>query len=160
VQYYSLIAGLRTLRFDDKSPSNAREIIAENLTKNDAKIAAFLDEWDEIAAIENLEEKKDLFIEYYNSINKSNNKFLKEYSLFDKNLRENLPKIDTQNLVEFERKLDELRWQKTDELSADDYFGFASVLAYLVRLKIVERWAKLDPETGRKMYQKILTEIK
>ena len=48
-----------------------------------------------------------------------------------------------------EQALDRIRWQVLDELAGPDPFSAAAVLAYGVKLQIVERWATLDSEAGQ-----------
>ncbi len=63
---------------------------------------------------------------------------------------------DDANLLEKERKIDMIRWDKSEELTAFDYFNIDAVLAYLVRVNIVYRWMGLDAATGRAMYEKLI----
>lgn len=188
MQYYSLVAGLRRLGVDDTPGADAlmgiREQIAENLTRADRKTVALFDEWDEIALVEDLDEKRARFDDHYARVERSGSRFLREWSAFDKDLRNNLgasrtggaiassapnPQVDAaalenilaeQNLVKKERAIDSLRWSRADELASGDYFGLPTVMAYLVKLKIASRWARLNPETGREMYHKLVVGIK
>ena len=63
---------------------------------------------------------------------------------------------DEQNLVEKEHKIDLLRWNEALDLAAFDYFDINAVIAYLVRVNIVARWAALAPERGRAMFDRLL----
>ena len=63
---------------------------------------------------------------------------------------------DDSNLLEKERRIDMIRWDKSEELTAFDYFNIDAVLAYLVRVNIVHRWMGLDAATGRQMYEKLI----
>lgn len=68
--------------------------------------------------------------------------------------------LDTKvNLLEKERVIDLIRWNKADELSEFDSFGITTILAYLVKVGIIHRWAVLDPETGREMYERLLASM-
>lgn len=60
------------------------------------------------------------------------------------------------NPLERETDLDRLRWRLADELAAGDSFGFPAVLAYAVKLRIAERHAALDEETGRKKVEELV----
>lgn len=66
---------------------------------------------------------------------------------------------DEQNLIEKEHKIDLIRWNEALELSTFDYFDINAVIAYLVRINIVARWAALDPERGRAMFDRLMTEL-
>jgi hypothetical protein len=63
---------------------------------------------------------------------------------------------DEVNVVEKERTIDLIRWEKADSLAEGDVFGAPTILAYLVKVAIIGRWARLDPATGREMYDKLV----
>ncbi len=60
------------------------------------------------------------------------------------------------NLLEKERRIDMIRWEMSEELTAFDYFNIDAILAYLVRVNIVYRWMALDAQTGRQMYERLI----
>ena len=64
------------------------------------------------------------------------------------------------NLVSREKGLDELIWNKIDELNTFDYFNISAVLGYIAKLKIIDRWLSLDEKTGRDMFRKLVDEIR
>ena len=64
------------------------------------------------------------------------------------------------NLVSREKGLDELIWNKIDELNTFDYFNISAVLGYIAKLKIIDRWLSLDEKTGRDMFRKLVNEIR
>ena len=64
------------------------------------------------------------------------------------------------NLVSREKGLDELVWNKIDELNTFDYFNISAVLGYIAKLKIIDRWLKLDEATGREMFRNLVSEIR
>lgn len=53
------------------------------------------------------------------------------------------------NPLERELALDQVRWNTADELSRETPFGLAGVLAYGLKLKLVERWAALTDDAGQ-----------
>lgn len=55
-------------------------------------------------------------------------------------------------LVEREYRIDQLKWQKLDDLTTFNYFSIEVILAFLVKLQIVERWFSLSEEKGREMF--------
>ncbi len=63
-------------------------------------------------------------------------------------------------IVEKERAIDTIRWEKADSLSESDTFGAPAIMAYLVKVAIIGRWAALDPATGREMYEKLVSSIR
>ncbi|MDR2913020.1 MAG: DUF2764 domain-containing protein [Alistipes sp.] len=66
---------------------------------------------------------------------------------------------DVASVVDKERTIDMIRWEKADSLSEFDSFGMATVLAYLVKVAVIGRWASLDPATGREMYNKLVNSM-
>ncbi len=66
---------------------------------------------------------------------------------------------DEQNLLEKEHRIDLLRWNEAAELSTFDYFDIDAVLAYLVRINLVARWAALDPARGRELFDRLMAEL-
>ena len=59
--------------------------------------------------------------------------------------------------LERELGLDQLRWSLLDDLSRFDPFGLPAVIAYAVKLKLVERWSALTAEKGRAVVEDYLT---
>ena len=63
---------------------------------------------------------------------------------------------DERNLLEKERRIDNIRWAQADELSAFSYFDIDAILAYLVKVNMVARWTLLDAARGREMFDRLL----
>ena len=92
---------------------------------------------------------------------------LRRSSASDFGLRGVLPYIDSlitaindeENIVEKERKIDNIRWSEVDEASTFDYFNLNAIMAYLVKLNIVARWSLLDPAHGREMLERLMAEL-
>ncbi len=92
---------------------------------------------------------------------------LRRSSAADFGLRGELPYIDAvisaisdePNIVEKEHKIDSIRWSEVDEASSFDYFNVSAIMAYLVKLNLVARWAQLDPKKGREMLDKLMREL-
>ena len=66
---------------------------------------------------------------------------------------------DEQNMVEKERKIDNIRWAELSELSTFDYFDVNAVIAYLIKANMVARWAQLDAKVGREMFDRLVSEL-
>ena len=66
---------------------------------------------------------------------------------------------DEHNMLEKERKIDNIRWAELSELSAFDYFDLNAVIAYLVKANMVARWAALDAKVGREMLDRLVSEL-
>ena len=94
-------------------------------------------------------------------------KSLSRSSAADFGLRTEIPYVeqliaavaDEQNMVEKERKIDNIRWAELSELSTFDYFDLNAVIAYLVKANMVARWAALDAKVGREMFDRLVAEL-
>jgi hypothetical protein len=68
--------------------------------------------------------------------------------------------IDNENLLAREKGIDQLKWDKVEEITLFDYFTIEVVLTYTIKLDIAYRWLELDEETGREMFAKIIDNLK
>lgn len=68
--------------------------------------------------------------------------------------------LNGKDLLARERGLDDISWRKVDELVLYDLFNLDVILAFIVKLKIIDRWDKLDPATGRELFRKLVGEIR
>lgn len=66
---------------------------------------------------------------------------------------------DNSNFMEKEKAVDMLKWARLDELNTFNYFTIEVLIAFLIKLFMVERWMKLDPETGKKMFKQIINDL-
>jgi hypothetical protein len=64
------------------------------------------------------------------------------------------------NLLERERKLDELRWKWLDDNSVFNYFTVERLFVFLVKVGIVERWSALDADKGMQRYNTMINNLK
>ena len=64
------------------------------------------------------------------------------------------------NLLERERKLDELRWKWLDDNSVFNYFTVERLFVFLVKVGIVERWSALDADKGMQRYNIMINNLK
>ena len=64
--------------------------------------------------------------------------------------------VKAENQQKAEETIDKLKWSFLDEISATHSFDFNVALSYLLKLKILERWAALDEETGKEKLNKSL----
>ena len=64
------------------------------------------------------------------------------------------------DLVTRERALDDLLWDKIDNLAIFHYFDIEAVLAYIAKLHIVTRWLNLDDEAGRDLFRRLLKDVR
>lgn len=68
--------------------------------------------------------------------------------------------LQKEDLLERENALDALMWQHIDHLTSWDYFNMNTILGFLAKLKIIDRWLKLDEQKGREMFRKLVGEVK
>ena len=68
--------------------------------------------------------------------------------------------LDSPSLLDRERDLDEITWEKISSLETFHYFDITAVLAYVAKLHIVDRWLALDEEKGRELFHKLVQEVK
>lgn len=55
--------------------------------------------------------------------------------------------------LEREQKIDSLRWEKASELCTFHYFDIHVILAFFLKASLVACWARLDKETGSRMFR-------
>lgn len=68
--------------------------------------------------------------------------------------------LSQQDIPGRERGLDDLMWKKCEELTLMHVFDMDVILGFTARLQIIDRWLKLDPETGRELFRKLVNEIR
>ena len=59
-----------------------------------------------------------------------------------------------------EKRLDSLRWKWLDEQTFFTTFDIENVIAYLLRLEMIERWVKLDKLRGEKAFRQLVADMK
>lgn len=64
--------------------------------------------------------------------------------------------MDNDNLVERERGFDLIVWNFLDEAVTFEYFSLERVISYMLKLMIIERWSKMDTESGRKVFMELV----
>ena len=64
------------------------------------------------------------------------------------------------DILKREQGLDNLRWQKIDELTMLDSLDLEILLGYVLKVKIIDRWMQLDPESGRALFRKLVDDIR
>ena len=68
--------------------------------------------------------------------------------------------LEGNDILERERGIDDLYWEKIDELTLFDYLNFDKILGVIVKMMIIRRWILLDEQTGREMFKKLVDEIR
>jgi len=59
-----------------------------------------------------------------------------------------------------ERGIDDLYWQKIEDITTFSYFDLDAILGFVVRLKIVDRWLRLDEQTGREYFRTLVSQVR
>lgn len=67
--------------------------------------------------------------------------------------------LEMKNMLEKERRLDQIRWAWAEDLTAGDYFDINYLLGYLARVNIIHRWTLLDRQQGEAMLRQLLDEL-
>ncbi len=63
------------------------------------------------------------------------------------------------NLLDRELKTDTMRWHFLDEATFFSYFTIEKVLAFVIKVFIVERWISLDEEKGKELFKQLITDL-
>ena len=64
------------------------------------------------------------------------------------------------DILSRERGIDDLYWDKIDELTLFDYLNFDRILGVAAKMMIIRRWLILDEDTGREMFKKLVDEVR
>lgn len=68
--------------------------------------------------------------------------------------------LNAGDILSRERGIDDLMWEKIDNLTTFNYFDIDAILGFITKLNIVARWYKLDEQTGREMFKKLVDEVR
>ena len=68
--------------------------------------------------------------------------------------------LNASDILSRERGLDDLMWEKIDSLTTFNYFDIDAILGFIAKLNIVSRWYRLDEQTGREMFKKLVDEVR
>ena len=67
--------------------------------------------------------------------------------------------VEEDNILEKERKIDQLKWELLDEWTFFHYFTIEKIFAYILKMEMIERWLQLDKKTGEELFGKLLTNL-
>ena len=180
-------------KFGEKTPEDYIEEITSLCSEKDQAAIACL--------VEGFHDST-LAPEFYISAITHKNRFIKEYFLFDLNVRnakvkflnralgrpadkdvmsfgeetpeavldavaaefEEAPALeavfDLGDILARERGIDDLMWDKISRLTTFHYFDIEVILGFVAKLNIVARWFRLDEQTGREMFKKLVDEVR
>ena len=68
--------------------------------------------------------------------------------------------LEGNDILARERGIDDLYWDKIDEITLFDYLNFDKILGMVVKMMIIRRWLILDEEAGREMFKKLVDEVR
>ena len=195
--YEYIIASLPDIttgwKFGEKTPEDYIEEITSLCSEKDkAAIAFLLDGFDDTM----------LAPEFYIAAITHKDRFIREYFLFDLNVRnakvkylnralgrpadkdvlifgEDTPEVVLEaaaaefeeaaaleavfnigDILARERGIDDLMWDKINGLTTFNYFDIEVILGFIAKLNIVARWFRLDEQTGREMFKKLVDEVR
>lgn len=67
---------------------------------------------------------------------------------------------EVEELVEREKKIDQLRWNWMEEATFFNYFTVERLFVFLLQLEMIERWISLDKEKGNKLFRSMIAALK
>lgn len=67
--------------------------------------------------------------------------------------------VESVDILGREKAIDLLRWNYLDELNTFNYFTVEVLMAYYIKLGIIERWLRLDYATGEGLFRRLLGEL-
>ena len=68
--------------------------------------------------------------------------------------------VDEEDPVRKEKMIDAFKWVWLDERTFFEPFSMEAVFAYLCKLQMQERWARLDVEQGKETFRKIIDDLR
>ena len=86
-----------------------------------------------------------------------------------KDTEASLDKFDTQaldsifsltDILEKEKRLDDFKWEKINSFTKFDFFNLSSVLAFLAKGNMIQRWNKLDAAKGKELFKRLIDEVR
>ena len=67
---------------------------------------------------------------------------------------------EVEELVEREKKIDQLRWDWMEEATFFNYFTIERLFVFLLQLEMIERWLSLDKERGSQLFRSMIEVLK
>lgn len=67
---------------------------------------------------------------------------------------------EVNELVEREKKLDQLRWTWMEEATLFNYFTIERLFVFLLQIEMIERWLSLDKEKGNRLFRQMIATLK
>ena len=67
--------------------------------------------------------------------------------------------LEQDSLLEREKAIDRIRWNYIDDLNTFQYFTLDVILGYLLKLTMLDRWRRLEPERGKAAVDNLIEEL-
>lgn len=64
------------------------------------------------------------------------------------------------DLLARERGLDDLMWDRISKMTVFDVFDIEAILAFIAKMQVTARWYRLDEQSGREMFRKLVDEVR
>lgn len=74
-------------------------------------------------------------------------------------LEETLQIYESKSPLEKEQRIDALRWKWLEDHTVFHYFSKERIFAYMLKLEMVERWLKMEKETGKAAFSEYVKEL-
>lgn len=68
--------------------------------------------------------------------------------------------LNGENILEREKSLDRLVWDKVNDITAFDFFDVEKILAFLVKARITKRWCVMDKVKGAEFFKQLVNEVR
>ena len=68
--------------------------------------------------------------------------------------------VETDDLVEREKKVDQLKWKWLEDASFFFFFTIEGLFVFLLQLEMIERWVLLDKEKGSELFRQMIQNLK
>ena len=83
---------------------------------------------------------------------------LEEYEFVGRDAAEAV--LSGSDIIRRERGLDDLMWDEIDRINEMEVFSMDVILGFTAKLKIVDRWNRLDPESGAQLFRRLVAQIR
>ncbi len=67
---------------------------------------------------------------------------------------------ETDELVEKEKKIDLLKWNRMEDAVFFNYFTVERIFVFLLKLEIIGRWISMDKERGNELFRQLIGKLK
>lgn len=68
--------------------------------------------------------------------------------------------LNGENIIEREKALDKLVWDKVNEITAFDFFDVEKILAFIVKARVTNRWCVMDKAKGAEFFKQLVNEVR